>query len=246
MPETDIQPYVPLKTIVSYFLDQHDKSMGDFDKAWVIAFRALVALGFSISFEPITVRLPVAANKTVKFPDDCISCTKVGILNNAGEISTLRINNALTTYKDTSPNRIEHLTADVQSSIPSILGLPCFLNYYTNGQYYNLFGVGGGLIQYGSCRLDEKNRIVILEPDFQYSSIMFEYISSPQKNGDYTIQIQLQEAVIAFLEWKFKLNTDQNFYARTIEARATLPGKKVSLQSVNQILREPNGMKLRS
>lgn len=246
MPETDIQPYVPLKTVVSYFLDQYDKSMGDFDKAWVIAFRALVALGFSISFEPITVRLPVSANKTVKFPDDCISWTKVGVLNNVGEVSTLRINNALTTYKDTSPNRLSHLTPDVQNAVPMILGFPFFFNYYDNGLYYNLFGVGGGLIQYGSCRIDEKNRVVVLEPDFIYSSIIFEYISSPQKNGDYAIQIQLQEAVIAFLEWKFKLNTDQNFYARTIEARAMLPGKKVSLQSVNQVLREPNGMKLKS
>jgi hypothetical protein len=246
MPETDIQPYVPLKTVVSYFLDQHDKSMGDFDKAWVIAFRALVALGFSISFEPITVRLPVAGNKTVKFPPDCISWTKVGVLNNVGEVSTLRINNALTTYRDTSPNRISRLTPDVQSAVPAILGFPFFFNYYDNGLYYNLFGVGGGLIQYGSCRIDEKNRLVVLEPDFQYSSIIFEYISSPQKNGDYSIQIQLQEAVIAFIEWKLKLNTDQNFYARAIEARATLPGKKVSLQTINQVLREPNGMKLRS
>lgn len=246
MPETDIKPYVPLKTVVSYFLDQHDKSMGDFDKAWVMAFRALVQLGFSISFEPVTVRLPVDGNKTVKYPSDCISVTKIGVLNNVGEVSTLRQNNALTTYKDTNPNRLSHLTADVQNAVPMILGFPFFFNYYDNGLYYNLFGVGGGLIQYGSYRLDEKNRVVILEPDFLYSNIIFEYISSPQKNGDYAIQIQLQEAVIAFIEWKFKLNTDQNFYARAIEARAALPGKKVTLATINQVLREPNGMKLRS
>jgi hypothetical protein len=205
-----------------------------------------VALGFQISFEPITVRLPVAANKTVKFPSDCISWTKIGILNNAGEVSSLRINNALTTYRDTNPNRISQLTPDVQNAIPSLLGHPFFFNYYDNGLFYNLFGVGGGLIQYGSCRVDEKNRVVILEPDFGYSSIIFEYISSPEKNGDYAIQIQLQEAVIAFIEWKFKLNTDQNFYARTIEGQRTLPGKKVTLQTINQVIREPNGMKLRS
>lgn len=244
--ETDIQPYIPLKQVVSYFLDQHDKSMGDFDKAWVMAFRALVALGFQISFEPVTVRLPVEANKTVKFPPDCISVTKIGVLNNVGEVSTLRINNALTTYRDTNPNRLNQLTPDVQTAIPNMLTVPYFLNFYNNGLFYNLFGVGGGLLQYGSCRVDEKNRVVILDTDFQYSSIIFEYISSPEKNGDYAIQIQLQEAVIAFIEWKFKLNTDQNFYARTIEAQRTLPGKKVSLQTINQVMREPNGMKLRS
>lgn len=246
MEQTDITPYVPLKQVVSYFLDQYDKSMGDFDKAWIMAFRALVALGFQISFEPVTVRLPVSGNKTVKFPADCISWTKIGIVNNVGEVSSLKINNALTTYGDTSPNRLGQLTPDVQSAIPEMLGHPYFFNYYDNGLYYNLFGVGGGLIQYGSCRVDDKNRVVVLEPDFGYSSIIFEYISSPEKNGDYTIQIQLQEAVIAFIEWKFKLNTDQNFYARTIEAQRTLPGKKVTLQTINQVIREPNGMKLRS
>lgn len=246
MPENDIQSYIPLKTVVGYFLDQYDKSMGDFDKAWILAFRALVDLGFDIAFEPKTVRLPVNANKTVNFPSDCVSWTKIGVLNNVGEVSTLRINNALTTYKDTNPNRLSQLTPDVQNAVPMILGFPFFFNYYDNGLYYNLFGVGGGLIQYGSCRVDNKNRVVILEPDFIYSSIIFEYISSPEKDGDYAIQIQLQEAVIAFIAWKFRLDTDQNYYGRVIEGRRKLPGKKVTLQTINQVLREPNGMKLRS
>lgn len=244
--ETDIQPHVPLKTVVSYFLDQYDKSDGDFDKAWVLAFRALVAIGFSFSFEPVTQRLPVLANKTVPYPADCIFATKIGVLNNVGELSSLRINRALTKWKDNNPNRLSQLTPDVQNAVPMILGFPFFFNYYDNGLYYNLFGVGGGLIQYGSCTLDDTNRVVVLEPDFQYSSILFEYIGSPEKNGDYTIPIWAQEAVIAFIEWKMKLNTDQNFYARSIEAQRSTPGKRVSLQVINQVLREPNGMKLRS
>ncbi len=246
MEATDIQPHVPLKQVVAYFLDQYQMSDGDFDRAWVMAFRALVAIGFSISFEPVTLRLPVSANKTVKYPSDCIAVLKIGVLNNVGELSTLRRNDAMTTYADTDPNRLSKLTADVQNAVPMILGFPFFFNYYDNGLYYNLFGVGGGLIQYGSYKADEKNRVIILEPDFQYSSILFEYISSPQKNGDYTIPIQLQEAVIAFMEWKFKLNTDQNYYARVIEAQRSLPGKRVDMAAINQILREPNGQKLRS
>lgn len=238
--------YIPLKTIVSYFLSQYDKSMGDFKKAWVIAFRALIDLGFNFSFEPKTLRLPVDGNKTVKLPPDYLSWTKIGVLNNVGEVSTLRVNNALTTYSDTNPNRLSKLTPDVQNAVPMILGFPFFFNYYDNGLYYNLFGVGGGLIQYGSCRVDEKNKVIILEPDFLYSSIILEYLSSPQKDGDYAIQIELQEAVIAFIAWQFKLNTDQNYYARCIEARRRLPGKKVTLQTINQVIREPNGMKLRS
>lgn len=241
-----VEQYVPLKTIVSYFLDQNSKSMTDFDKAWIIAFRGLIDLGLDISFEPKTVRIPKNPNQTVTLPPDYIGWTKIGVLNNVGEVSTLRVNNALTLFKDTNPNRLTHLNADVQSGVPTILGFPFFFNYYDNGLYYNLFGVGGGLLQYGSCRVDEQNKVIVLEPDFQYSSIILEYISSPQMDGDYCVQIQLQEAVIAFIEWKLKLNNDQNYYARKIEAQRRLPGKKVTLQTINQVIREPNGMKLRS
>lgn len=237
---------MPLKTVVSYFLDQADKSMGDFDKCWIIAFRALVALNFSVSAEPKSVRLPVNGNLTVTLPSDYLTWTKIGVLNNNGEVSTLKVNNGLSIFRDNNPNRIGDLTADVSNAMPLIAGFPFFFNYFDNGLYFNLFGVGGGLIQYGECRVDEKNGVIVLAPDFIYERVILEYMSSPQKDGDYTIPIQLQEAVIAFIEWKLKLNTDQNFYARTIEGRRSLPNKRVTLQEINQVIREATGMYLRS
>lgn len=243
---SDLGFYTPLKTIVSYTLDEMDKSMGDFDKAWIFSFRALVDLGYNISFEPKTIRIPVNPNKTVTLPPDYLGWTKVGVLNSNGEVSTLKVNNALTTYKDNNPNRISELTSDIQNTVPMILGFPFFFNYFDNGLYYNLYGVGGGLIQYGECRIDERNAVIILNTDFRFDSVILEYLSSPQKDGDYQIETTLQEAVIAFIKWKFKQATDQEYYARCIEARRRLNNKKVSLQIINQVLREPNGMKLRS
>ena len=133
--------YVPLKTVVSYFLDQYDKSMSSFDKAWVLAFRGLVALGIDMTWEPKTVRIPKNGNQTVTLPADYISWSKIGVLNNVGQVSTLKVNNALTLYKDANPNRLSQITPDVQSGLPLILGFPFFFNYYDNGLYYNLFGV---------------------------------------------------------------------------------------------------------
>ncbi len=75
---------------------------------------------------------------------------------------------------------------------------------------------------------------------------MFEYISSPQRNGDYMVETALQEAVIAFIEWKAKLGTYDMWIGAQINARRRLPGKKVTLQTLNQVLRESNGFKLRS
>lgn len=243
---TDIKQYVPLKQIVSYCLDEGDQSIGSFDRAWVLGFRALVDMLFDVTAEAITVRLPVSGNKTVPFPNDYLSWIKIGILNNNGEVSTLKINNALTTYKDTNPNRLEKLTADVSDAFPFLLSNPYYLNFYYNGQYQPLFGVGGGLVQFGECRVDDKNNLIILPPDFRFDSIILEYISSPEKNGDYTVPIVCQEAIIAFIKWKSKQGAREEYIAEKINARRRMPKKKVHLQSINQTLRESNGMKLLS
>lgn len=244
--EPQLGKYVPLKMVVALFSDQYDKSEGDQDRFWLLGLRALVDLNFDISGEPKTVRLPVNGNKTVSFPTGCITWTKIGLLNNNGEVSTLKINSALTTLKDTNPNRLNYLTPDISDSALSLCGTPYFLNYYYNQGYYNLYGAGTGLIQYGSCRVDDANELVVLPPDFTYDSILFEYISSPQRDGDYTVLLALQEAIIAFIAWKMKLDTRENYYGEVTKARRRLPGKKVTLQGINQVIRESEAMKLRS
>lgn len=241
---TDITQYVSLKTVVSYCLDENDQSIGSFDKYWILAFRGLIDMMLDVTAEPLTVRLPINGNKTVTLPSDYLSWVKIGILNNNGEVSTLKINNALTTYKDTNSNRLQQLTADISDSFPFLLSNPFYLNFYYNGQYQPLFGVGGGLLQFGECRVDDKNNLIILPPDFRFDSIILEYISSPQKNGDYQIPIVCQEAVIAFIKWKSKTGSYQEYIAEKINARRRMPKKKVHLQHFNQIIRESNGQKL--
>lgn len=243
---TDIQKYVPLKTIVGYCLDEEDQGIGTFDKYWVFAFRGLVNLMFDVSAEPITVRLPILPNKTVPFPADYISWNKIGVLNNNGEVSTLKINNALTKYADTNPNRLQKLTPDITDTYPLLINNPFYLNYYYNGIYQPLFGVGGGLIQYGECTVDEENNLIVLNPEFRYDAVIFEYISSPEKNGDYTVPLYTQEALIAWIKWKAKKGTRQEYMAEKTDARRRAPKKRVNLQSFNQVIRESNGQKLLS
>lgn len=241
---TDINKYVPLKTIVSYTLDEEDQSIGTFDRYWVFAFRGLVDLMFDVTAEPITVRLPVLGNKTVPFPAGYISWSKIGILNNNGEISTLKVNDALTKFKDNNPNRLEKLTSDITDTYPLLINNPYYLNYFYNGVYQPLFGVGGGLIQYGECTVDEDNNLIVLNPEFRYDHIMLEYISSPEKNGDYTVPLYTQEALIAWIKWKAKKGTRQEYIAEKTNARRRAPKKRVNLQKFNQVIRESNGQKL--
>jgi hypothetical protein len=245
MSATDIETKVPLLRIVDYTLDELKKSDGDRDQFWVLAFRALIDLMYDISAQPITFRLPVNSNMTVNFPPGCIAWTKIGILNNNGEISTLKINNALTSWKDLNPNRLTDLTPDITDSLPTLIQSPFYLNYFYDGVYQPLFGVGGGLIQYGDIRVDEENRVVILQKDFKYQQILFECIYSPQKDGDYKVPLALQEAIISFIKWKAKMGTREEYISDKINARRRMPKKKVHLQSINQVIRESETMKLR-
>lgn len=226
---TDIKPYTPLKTIVAYTLDELDKSHASFDKYWVLAFRALVHMTYQVSGSPLTMRMPVSANKTVAFPPNCLLWTKVGLINEAGEIETLNINNALSNNKALSPNRLSEMGSDIPGG-----GVSIFDNFHYNGECCQL--VSSGIISAGECRVDDKARVVILSPDFAYDSILFEFIDCPEKNGDYEIPTCLQEAVIAFIKWKDNRGPRQEYYGAVTEGRRSLPKKRVILQSVAQLL----------
>jgi hypothetical protein len=232
--------YVPLKTVVAFFLSQHKKSNLDFDRCWLLAFRGLRLLNQSIAAEPKTVRLPVEANKTVSLPDDYVAWSKIGVVNNKGEIVSLKVNNALTKFRSNSEDRLTQIVG----SAPSV-GISDDI-YNNSGEMCHLFGVGGGLITYGECRLDEKNGVIILNPEFEYSDIVVEYISNPERDSDYYVEGCLQEALIGFIEWKLKLGTEEAFYARAIEGRRSLTNKRVTLQTIHQVIRESGGMYLKA
>lgn len=236
--------YIPIKEIVSMALDECDKGMGDFDKVWVLAFRGLESCHFNIAAEPKTVRLPINGNKTVTLPADYVSWVKIGLIDQNGQVSTLRINNSLTTFMDNNPNRLELLTADVNNGWLGNIENSPFLNYYQDGLYTPIFGVGGGLIQFSECRVDERNNIIILPANYRFNDLLLEYISCPQRDDDYVVDRRLREPLITFIKWKLKLDTDTNFYARLVEARRQM--KPLHLQYFNQIIREGGKFCLKS
>ena len=184
---SDISQYVPLKQTVSFYLDENSSSMGEFDRCWLFAFRALCDLGFDISFEPETFRLPVnEGNMTVTLPPGYSRWTKIGVINASGEVSVLKINTSLTKWRDTNPNRLTAIApnipdVDASSFFPS----PFFYNYYFGSVYSPYFGIGNGLITNGDCVVDEKNNLIVLQPGFNFSDILVECIIAPQSNGDY-------------------------------------------------------------
>lgn len=229
--------YVPLMTVVAYFMDENNKSNGDQDKYWIQAFRCLMDIGLNISFEPKSVRLPVNGNLTVTLPSDYIKWSKIGILNASGEVSTLKVNKGLTTFRDNNPNRLADISGDIPDSDFSNLVLnPYFFNFFMGSVFTPLFGLGGGLIQYGECVVDEKNGVIVLGTSYPFNDVILEYISNPQMDSDYMIEVALQEAVIAFLNWKNKLGAEKDYYLRLREGRRKI--KSITLQEINQAIRQ--------
>src|SRR5450631_1107453 len=141
-------------------------------------------------------------------------------MNASGEVSPIKINKSLSTFRDTNPGRLGKITSDAgQSDFSTFPFSPYFLNYFAGNFYSPLFGIGNGLLQAGECRVDEDNQVIVLSPAYTYPDIILKYISSPVKNDDYQIEIVCQEAVISFIEWKMKLGTEESYYARLREAR---------------------------
>lgn len=230
--------YIPLLEVVGDFLYQYNLTDGDTDKAWVIAMRGYESMFYNIAAEPKTVRLPVLGNKTVMFPADYVSWVKIGLLNENGEVITLRVNNSLSTFRDNNPNRLTLLTADVNNGINDGSFASAYLNYWNGIGYQPLYGVGYGIQEFGTCRVDETNNLIVLGTGFKYDSIILEYICCPQNDRGYKVDVRLREALITFIAWKYKLDTDTNYYARLIEARRMIT--PFNLQSFNQIIREQN------
>jgi len=227
--------YEPLRTVVSFFMEQYQKSDGDQDMYWLTGMRGVESMHYNISVEPKTVRLPVQANNTVIFPADYVSWVKIGLLNSVGEISTLKVNNALSKFRDNNPNRLELLSPDINDSYFGNVNAP-YLNYYNNGTYQTLYGTGeAGLVTFGECRVDEDNNLIILPPNFRYSHLIVEYVSSPKKDTDYLVDVRLREALIAWIAWKHKLDTRETYYGALAESRRMI--QPVQMQSFEQTIR---------
>lgn len=232
--------YIQLKEVIAEFLDEYNKSIGDMDKAWIIAFRILELMHFSTMAEPKTVRLPVQGNKTAILPADIVSWTKIGILDNFNQIIPLVINNDITLFRDTFPNRESYLTPDIHQYI---FGFPYFYNYFSDNNLFNLNMLGFGSPIYGECRVDETNNIIVLDPHFKYKHIMLEYISTPEKDGDYMVDRRLREALIAGMSWKFKVGSRQEFYAAWAEGRRNI--SPVTPQEYERSMAQYTGTKIR-
>lgn len=195
--------YISLEDVVKNYMSEADYSGAAFLRMYHLAIRGYDDIWQDISRAPKTRKLTVLDNKTVELPSDYVQWIKVGVINEKGEVATLRRNDKLSGYAATDNSRnavLPTLTSDQLLDTKDYM----YRNFYDDGinNYYNLFGLPAGTQNIGEFKVLDEDGVIILSPEFGDSEIILEYLATPYQEGETVlIPIQIREAIIAWLAW---------------------------------------------
>ena len=209
---------IGLKTIIAELIDSKDSGSHEFRRLYNIGVRGISEFNTDVVGTFTTVLLDVAPNKTAALPEDYVGFSKVGIINDKGEIVTLRANPQLSNYNDghpNNPNRFEGVPKVAAVTYPSIpYNFPyIYYNFFVSNQSFNLFGLQGGGQVLGEYKIDEECGVIILGPNFQYTKLLLEYLSSGLDcdTNDYMVDSRAAEAILAYVRWKSALDAPKKY-----------------------------------
>jgi hypothetical protein len=198
---------LPLKQIISQFLSSADLSEHQFMRVWNIAVRGHREFNMDVCGNFKTVLLEVNDDRTVDFPKDLLTFSKVGILNEGGEIVGLTENENMSTLHS------QYLAALGQTDVPVLNNSVVFggstripsvwFNFASDGGYH-LYGLRGGTASIGEYKIDEGSRTIYLNHDWPYQSLLMEYLSDgfDCDCDDYMIDVRAEEAMMSYIRWK--------------------------------------------
>lgn len=193
--------WISIDEVINAYIDRAELSNHKYFKLWHIAFEGMTDMGLDSFYVVKSVKLPVNANLTVTLPADYLNYSKIGVLNQQGEIIPMGVNNKLTVAFDLQPTRLEQ-TQD--NTIPTELqqnGI-FWYNYWNGNGFGNVYGLPSGTPFIGSFKIDNANGVIVLSENFIYEYVMLEYTASPQEGSEYYIPIQFRTAMIAYLGWQ--------------------------------------------
>jgi len=196
------QQWISLDECITAYMNRAELSQHKYFKLWHLAFEVMTDVGLDAFYVVKSVKLPVNANLTVTLPADYLHYSKVGVLNEQGEIITMGVNNKLTVAFDLNPTRLEQTQDNTIPTQLNQMGV-WWYNYWTGQGFSNLYGYPSGNPNIGSFKIDNANGVIVLSENFSYPYVMLEYVSSPAPgSGDYYVPIQFKTAIIAYLAWQ--------------------------------------------
>lgn len=211
---------IGLRKIVAQFLDSADQSSHQFRRLYNIGVRGAREFNLDITGQFKTVLLPVNPNKTVTLPQDYLNYSKMGIINERGEIITFTKNEQLSQYHAIYTQQVERnegvpeLTTIGQYVAP--LPYPyLYSNYWYGGSSYNLFGLNSGTANVAEFQIDEGAGVILLNQTMNYPELLLEYLSDgyDELADDYEIDARAEEAFICYLRWKNATDLTKKFSA---------------------------------
>ncbi len=194
------QAWVPIDEAINAYIDESEQSVHKFFKLWQLSFRLMTDLGLDFFYQIKSVKLPINPNFTVDLPSDYLNYSKIGVLNDVGEIIPLKYNDKLTSYAEFLPDRIEKTQDDTLFNFYQF-NTPIWYNFWTGNSFSTLYGMPSGAPFVGNFKIDNNAGVILLNETFQYDYLMVEYIAEPQQGQQYYIPIQFKEAMIAGLAW---------------------------------------------
>lgn len=196
----DTARYVPLQEVVNYYISEAQLTSASFLRLWHLAIRGLEDMAYSFTAEPVTRSLDVLPNKTVELPGDYVDWCKVGVLNERGEVATLRFNAALSGYASVDDERTSYNT-DNTTGIDVTNPENYYRNFLYSNDYVNLMGIPGGTQNLGEFKVLHDQNLIILDNNYSHDYVILEYIQSPTANGDFRVPVFVREALISWLSW---------------------------------------------
>ena len=194
------QSWITIDECINAYTSESEQSIHKFYKLWQLAYRLMTDLGLDFFFQVRSVKLPILPNYTVQLPPDYLQYSKIGVLNDVGEIIPLKYNDKLTSFAGFLPDRIEK-TQDTTLFNFFQFNVPIWYNFWTGNTFTTLYGLPSGAPFVGNFKVDNNLGLILLNDTFSYDYIMLEYIAMPQQGQQYYIPIQFKEAMIAGLAW---------------------------------------------
>lgn len=200
---------ISVRQLCLEYLNSKDEGSDRFRRLYRIATLAGVRkFNIDIQGRFITQLLAVTPNGTVPFPPDYLDYSMVGVINDQGEAVPLYHNESLTPVKQAFIAGLGIVKTPVDGLGDFVYGpnVAPFLwfNYWWDGAYVNLYGVGGGTGHPGEFKVDENSRCFLIGHHFRYQQVLVEYLSNGYNDADcnYYIHTFCADAFTAWLRWQ--------------------------------------------
>lgn len=181
------------------------------------ARRGLKEMDFDFGQNIKSVKQTVATStQTVAIPSDCVDIVKIGVVGSDGMVYVLA-NNKNINYSHSEP------TAGTTNSVPdktptatpggssnSDFDQFIFHNYFANGTYGQLYGLGGGQ-RYGEYRVNWHQDRIEFSSTNNLTEVVLEYLTDNYLDSSPSIHTYAEEALRSYI------------YYRLIERKASVP-----------------------